>query len=106
VKNLDYSAIDEHIVFDDEDSKRKRINFLSIQLREINKLDIDKKAKALYIHKYTFPDDIVSRRCLDFKTLEAACIKYITEEIQITKNQSVTDRDTTPARFIRTTEQA
>ncbi|MCL2068322.1 MAG: type III toxin-antitoxin system ToxN/AbiQ family toxin [Oscillospiraceae bacterium] len=77
IADLDYSTIDSHVCFVNEADKLKRINFLSVQLREINKLDLDVKAKDLYFRKYTFPNDVVSLRCLDFKRLEIGCMEYV-----------------------------
>ncbi|MCL2054038.1 MAG: type III toxin-antitoxin system ToxN/AbiQ family toxin [Oscillospiraceae bacterium] len=77
ITNLDYLKIDSHIKFSSENEKRKRISFLNIQLKEINKLNLDIKAENLYKHKYEFPDDVISKRCLDFKHLELACLEYM-----------------------------
>ncbi|MDR2903792.1 MAG: type III toxin-antitoxin system ToxN/AbiQ family toxin [Clostridiales bacterium] len=77
ISDLDYSKIGLYMNFANKEDQRKRISFLNIQLREINKLDLAVKAKDLYTHKYTFPDDAVSKRCFDFKKLEAGCLAYI-----------------------------
>ena len=45
---------------------------------EINKLSLDKKALTLYDHKYSKPNDLISKRCFDFKQLEQGAQKWIT----------------------------
>jgi len=49
---------------------------LDIELRVINTLDIGTKAKDLYKLKYDYPDDKISKRCIDFKNMEQLAMKY------------------------------
>ena len=45
-------------------------------MKEIKIRKIDEKAVELYNHKYDYPLNRVSTRCIDFKALEQKCIEY------------------------------
>lgn len=74
--DLDYSKIDQHRTFKNETERSRYINLLKIELRQMNTLDIESKAKKVYQHKHTSPNSPVSLRCFDFKSLEHACINW------------------------------
>lgn len=48
----------------------KYANFFAYELKLINKKNIPEEAKKLYDRKYDFPNDTISKRCIDFKQLE------------------------------------
>lgn len=64
-----------------QEENMKYANFLSYELRQINKKKLPEEAAKLYLRKYQLPDDTVSKRCVDFKYLEycAKCYDYALE---------------------------
>lgn len=74
--DLEYTQIHNYRDFESDRQKSQYIHFLKIELRLINKLELDKAAQKLYKLKYSYPDNIISKRCLDFKRLEALAQKY------------------------------
>lgn len=62
--------------FSSEKEKSKYIDLLDTELAIINSMDIGTKAKKLYKFKYTNPDNIISKRCIDFKDMEKLALKY------------------------------
>lgn len=70
IVRLKMSDIDSLRVFASEEQKTKYINLLNKELREINKLPIEKNAYRIYTDKYRYPNSLISRRCLDYKALE------------------------------------
>lgn len=76
--DLDYATINRHRTFKDDDEKSRYINLLKIELRQMNSIDIENKAKKVYQHKLTKPNSPVSLRCFDFKSLESACMMWST----------------------------
>ncbi len=77
IQNLEYKDIDKHRTFKSEQDKSQYIDLLTKELEQINKLNIDAKAKKLYDKKNRYPHDFVSLRCLNFKTLEPLAHKYV-----------------------------
>jgi len=75
MRNLKYSEIDKHRNFDSDDEKSKYIDFLRIELKEINKLGLINASQKIYELKYAKPT--VSQRSFDFKILENACLEYV-----------------------------
>lgn len=76
--DLKYKNIDDYVAFSDSVSRSKYIQLLKFELMKINKLSLDKKALTLYDHKYSKPNDLISKRCFDFKQLEQGAQKWIT----------------------------
>ncbi len=64
--------------FTSEAEKSKYIDLLDTELSVINSMDIGTKAKRLYNLKYDKPEDIVSKRCIDFKSMEKLALEYNT----------------------------
>ena len=64
IVRLKMSDIDSLRVFASEEQKTKYINLLNKELREINKLPIEKNAYRIYTDKYRYPNSLISRRCL------------------------------------------
>ncbi len=62
--------------FASEAEKSKYIDLLDTELSVINSMGIGTKAKHLYKSKYDKPEDIVSKRCIDFKAMEELALKY------------------------------
>ena len=79
VKDLEYKDIDQHRTFKSEHEKSQYIDLLSKEMGAINKINMEGKAKSLYYRKATFPDDFVSKRCIDFRKMELFAQKYMEE---------------------------
>lgn len=62
--------------FRSETEKSKYIDLLDTELAAINAMDMGTKAQRLYRLKYEKPGDFVSKRCIDFKAMEALALKY------------------------------
>lgn len=73
---LEYKNIDQHRTFESLEEKSTYIDLLSKELAQINKLGIESKAKKLYQLKCNYPENRVSKRCLDFTDLERYARKY------------------------------
>ena len=73
---LDYKDISAHRTFHSERDKSSYIDLLKKELSIINTLDLETKAKKLYCLKKEFPDHPISRRCLDFDSLEKYAHEY------------------------------
>ena len=69
--------IDTYRTFKSEKAKSKYIDLLDTELKVINTLNLDKKAIRVYNLKYDKPDDVVSKRCIDFKYMEKLAKIYI-----------------------------
>lgn len=69
--------IDTYRTFKTEQEKSKYIDLLDAELSVINSMDLGTKAENLYKFKYEKPEDIVSKRCIDFKAMEALALQYI-----------------------------
>ena len=76
ISTLEYKDIDKHRTFTSETEKTQYIDLLRKEMTVINSLDIENKAKSLYDLKIKFPDDAVSKRCLDFSKLEELASQY------------------------------
>lgn len=74
------SKIREYRSFKSETEKSKYIDLLRREIREINKLPLEKNAKLIYENKYKYPNDWISKRALDFKNLEVYARKWIIAE--------------------------
>lgn len=62
--------------FKSEEEKSRYIDLLDRELLVINSMDIGTKAIYLYNLKYDKPDDIISKRCIDFKNMERFALAY------------------------------
>jgi len=74
--DVEYKNIEDFRIFENEVNKSHYITLLKREMREIKIRKIDEKAVDLYKHKYDYPLDRVSTRCVDFKSLEQKCIEY------------------------------
>lgn len=68
--------------FKTEKEKSKYIDLLDKEIAIINSMDLGTKAQELYRLKYEKPDDIVSKRCIDFKAMEKMATEYKQETNQ------------------------
>ena len=66
--------------FKTEMEKSKYIDLLDTELSVINSMDLGTKAQELYKLKYDVPDNVVSKRCIDFKAMEQLAVKYNNKE--------------------------
>lgn len=71
-----YKEIEKFRSFKNDIEKSKYINLLKKELKSINNNSLDIKAKQLYDFKYKFPQNSISKRCLEFKELEKMSILY------------------------------
>ncbi|MCM1577707.1 MAG: type III toxin-antitoxin system ToxN/AbiQ family toxin [Ruminococcus sp.] len=76
LNDLRYSDIGSLVRFASEKEKSKYVQLLQLELSEINKLPIEKNARALYKFRYEKPDTKISGRCFDFLFLEQCARKW------------------------------
>lgn len=74
--DFEKNKIDTYRSFKSEKAKSKYINLLDTELRVINSLNLDDKALYIYNLKYSKPNDILSKRCIDFKAMEKLAKSY------------------------------
>ncbi|MBQ7915652.1 MAG: type III toxin-antitoxin system ToxN/AbiQ family toxin [Firmicutes bacterium] len=74
--DLNYSDIDQHRTFQNDNEKKDYIALLQKELKIINKLNLDQSALKLYKIRSEYPNEPISKRCLDFKSLEALALSY------------------------------
>lgn len=68
--DVKYKEIEKYRTFKNEKEKSKYITLLKDELSLINSMNISIKANNLYYHKINYPNDTISKRCLDFIELE------------------------------------
>jgi protein AbiQ len=78
IKNIDFSNIDKYRTFKNKQEKSKYFDLLKLELREINKKNVDQKAVTLY--NLVIKDASLSRICLPFETLEQLGKQYIKDK--------------------------
>lgn len=73
-----YDKLSNYFYFKDEKNKYKYIKLLEKEINIINlkKDDLLKRAKRLYDIRNKFPNSNISLRCCNFKLLEEKCIEY------------------------------
>lgn len=76
IVNLEYSRIQDYRDFESDYQRSQYIHFLKKELCLINKLELNEAAGRLYELKYSYPENVVSKRCLDYKRLEELADKY------------------------------
>lgn len=81
IEFLDYRDIDKHREFSSVTEKSKYINLLKTELAEINKINMESKAYKLYKLKQDYPENPISKRCIEFTELEEKAISYLQEYI-------------------------
>ena len=69
--------IDSYRTFKDEMEKNKYIRLLDLELKQINTLNLSGNAVKVYENKYTYPNSMLAKRCLDFKMLETYAKQYL-----------------------------
>ncbi len=74
--SLKYKCLPQYRTFKDMNEMNKYISLLKLELSVIQRLDIERKAEAIYSLKANNPDHIISRRCFDFKQLEALALNW------------------------------
>ena len=74
----DFKKKDIHLYrnFESEKAKSKYIDLLDTELKIINSMNFEDKARYIYNLKYDKPDDRISKRCIDFKNLEILAKSY------------------------------
>ena len=85
VTDLDYSKMNEYREFNTPEEKSKYISLLKLEMKLINELDIGDAARKVYIRKNTFPNDRVSKRCINFRELEKYALVY--QQIMLSEKQ-------------------
>lgn len=76
IEDLKYNNIDQCRTFKTEKEKSKYINFLKKEMKLINKLNLEKAARRVYELKLNYPNNIIAKRCIDFKKLEIYAMGY------------------------------
>lgn len=71
-----YKYIDKFRTFETDKEREKYITLLKKELKEMNKKNLNEKAKRVYKLKYSNPEHRVSQRSFDFKELEKKCNEY------------------------------
>lgn len=85
VSDLDYSKMDEYRNFETFEEKSRYISFLKLEMKIINELDIKRAAQKVYEIKNNYPENSISKRCIDFKKLEAHALAY--QQLLISEKQ-------------------
>lgn len=70
LEKLDYQKININ------NDANNYISLLKKELKAIDKMEVDEKAKYIYNLKCNYPNNKISKRCLDFKALEEYAKKY------------------------------
>lgn len=78
--SLKYKNLPQYRTFKDVNEMNKYISLLKLELSVIQGLGIESKATAIYSLKTNNPDHIVSKRCFDFKQLEALALNWSNEK--------------------------
>lgn len=76
VQPLFYCNINQHRTFVSEAEKSKYVDLLKKEMASINSMGIEAKALKLYNRKLMYPEDTISKRCIDFKDLEEQAHSY------------------------------
>lgn len=76
LRNVYPSNIDKVRSFTDEKEKSKYIDLLNKEMIELNNMKLERKAKKLYSLKNDYPDNVISKRCFDYKSLELVALNY------------------------------
>ena len=76
LEDLKYSDVDKHRCFKNEKEKSAYIDLMEKELASINAIGIEGKAEKLYSLKNNYPENNISKRCLNFSDLEDAAGKY------------------------------
>lgn len=77
LKTVNYRDIDKYRTFKNDTEKSLYIQLLRLELSIINSKNLSKNARYIYKLKYEKPNDIISKRCLDFKSLEIFAKNYL-----------------------------
>ena len=76
IQNLEYKDIELHRSFSSAKEKSMYVDLLTKEMEQINRMNVDKKARKVYFLKKNCPSDRVSLRCLDFAALETVACRY------------------------------
>jgi protein AbiQ len=79
LEDLKFSDIRKYRNFVSLNEESKYIDLLKIELAEINQINLEKQALKLYNLRNDFPNDKISKRCLNFKELEIYALEYVTQ---------------------------
>ena len=74
---LQYGEIEKYRTFHSDSEKSSYISLLKKELREINRLPIERNARKLYALKLNYPESRIAFRCLDYLALESLAMEYI-----------------------------
>ena len=83
LKTVNYRDIDQYRTFKNDDEKSAYIQLLRLELSIINSKNFDQDAKYIYNLKYDKPNNVISRRCLDFKSLEIFAKEYLEKQKEL-----------------------
>ena len=83
LKTVNYRDIDQYRTFKNDAEKSAYIQLLRLELSIINSKNFDQDAKYIYNLKYDKPNNVISRRCLDFKSLEIFAKEYLEKQKEL-----------------------
>ncbi|MGN0715859.1 MAG: type III toxin-antitoxin system ToxN/AbiQ family toxin [Anaerovoracaceae bacterium] len=75
--DLKYKDIDLYRTFQSDIEKSKYINLLKTEISVMNKMGLDVAASSVYNERLNYPNSILSKRCLDFESMNELCRQYI-----------------------------
>ncbi|MGL6064390.1 MAG: type III toxin-antitoxin system ToxN/AbiQ family toxin [Fusobacteriaceae bacterium] len=76
IEAVEYSNIKNYRQFENKKKENLYIALLKKEYEQIVEKNIPKAAIKLYNLKNEFPENNISKRCFDFKLLEALALKY------------------------------
>lgn len=68
--------IESYRNFKSQEQRSKYIRLLNMEMKVINTMNLSLAAKEIYELKNTYPEHIISKRCLNFKQLEVYAKKW------------------------------
>ncbi len=74
---LKYKDIEQHRSFENNFQKSKYINLMKMELKQINKMNLESDGIFIYKNKYSILDKQLADRCIDFKQMEELARQYI-----------------------------
>lgn len=81
IEEIRYSKIENYRTFKSDEDKSKYIYLLRQELRIINSKNIETKALKVYNNKYLYPNNVLAKRCIDFRKLEQLSEHFLNNQI-------------------------
>ena len=77
MEEVKYSEIEKFRSFSGEAERSQYIFLLRKEMQAIRIIDISSDAQKIYTNKYAFPNNPLSKRCLDFKAIEKTAQEWV-----------------------------